>query len=1144
MMNQHLIKGNESINVNDYKQAVIHYQSYLDVSKTLGKYRNFEAESDVNRKIAYAYSTSGQYGKTINCLNEARLLDSIDNNEVAFAEDIRLLGMANVYSNNYDQALTFLLETLALTNGFDKSIKETKQQVIADIYLSLSKIYATIGDYEMSNMYIHKAVPVFENINSLIGKTQAYQHLAWLQIEDGNYSGAKHNLSLSVENANKLKIHTFEQENSLGDISEKEGKYEEALRFRLSALAQADSSKILPQIVWSYIKVGDTYKLLGAVEKALRYYMRALELNKTISKSNLSPVIDYQTGNQIGAFRSFSRNGINYGIGISALKIGEMIKKEYPDSALFYYNKALEVFKKLHNKEPLYLAYLSMGDLCLDKGKAQEALEILLPISQETSNSEILWQTSFLIAKAYDNIGNDSLAIAYYKNSVGIIEKIRRTIVMEEFRDSYFSNKVVVYDMLVQLLQKEGKTSEAWAYTEKARARNFLDMIEGQKIGIPQDVDSSLIKKAQRLQTEIHNLIKTEYEVNMGEDSTRAVSRLLNKNLKDKQEEYNQVLEELEAKKSRYLQLVSAETIELKQLQQKINDDQVLVEYWCGSDSLLIYVITKDSIKITSVGYTSNQISNKIINFRKTLTLSEADVMASLKDLYNILWKPIEQLLPEDKRVIVIPHQYLHYVPFAALVKGNEFLVEKYLISNSVSASLFKNKVPSHSEDLFFGVALNQSNVNVWDFQEKSGAKTFLDMMEKQRTANSQIAALSSINNGQRLQTEICNLLKSEYLAGTDYNKTRSTSSMLNINLKAQQEEYNQIKVQIESIMSRYHQLTSSPTIELKQLQQKMTDNQALVEYWCGSDSLLIYVITKDTLKTTTVNYTNNQLKNKVIKFGKSLTLSENDILLSLKDLYNTLWEPIEHYIPDNKEIGIVPHQYLHYVPFAALVKDNKYMAEKYKISNSVFASLYKEEDLSELDGFFEVDQNHTNSKTLNSLAYAEQEIRLIQQYFSNSTISIGDQLSESLVKEVMPKASIIHFATHGFYNEQDPMGSFLLLNSDSQNDGLLTALDIFNSSFEAKLTTLSACQTSIGKVSKGDEINSLNRAFLYAGSSNVISTLWNINDRTTPALMDDFYALYKQGYNFVDALCLAQRKFIKRTNSNPILWSAFILYN
>jgi CHAT domain-containing protein len=323
-----------------------------------------------------------------------------------------------------------------------------------------------------------------------------------------------------------------------------------------------------------------------------------------------------------------------------------------------------------------------------------------------------------------------------------------------------------------------------------------------------------------------------------------------------------------------------------------------------------------------------------------------------------------------------------------------------------------------------------------------------------------------------------------------------------------------------------------------------MTYNQALVEYWCGSDSLLIYVITKDTLKTTTVNYTNNQLKNKVIKFGKSLTLSENDILLSLKDLYNTLWEPIEHYIPDNKEIGIVPHQYLHYVPFAALVKDNKYMAEKYKISNSVFASLYKEEDLSELDGFFEVDQNHTNSKTLNSLAYAEQEIRLIQQYFSNSTISIGDQLSESLVKEVMPKASIIHFATHGFYNEQDPMGSFLLLNSDSQNDGLLTALDIFNSSFEAKLTTLSACQTSIGKVSKGDEINSLNRAFLYAGSSNVISTLWNINDRTTPALMDDFYALYKQGYNFVDALCLAQRKFIKRTNSNPILWSAFILYN
>ena len=888
-----LFTGNTFSNKHDFINAIVHYQNYLEKSKTLGKYRNLSAEADVNRKIAYVFSTSGQYDKTIAYLTDARSLDSIDNDKVSFAEDVRLLGMANAYSNRYDESLRFLSKALALTNGFDHSIKEQKQQVVADIYLSLAKIYAALGDFSLSNKYIQKSLIIYEKINDTFGKSQALHHLAWLQFEDGNYLEAKRNLSISVENAKKLKLYTFEQMNTQSDVSEKEGKYEDALRCRLDALAQADSSKILPQIIWSYIKVGDSYRLLGSDEKAMNCYMNALKLNKSISQSNLSPLIDYRTGNKIGAFRSFSKNGIKYGIGISALKIGEMFKEEHPDSSLFYYNQALEVFKTLHNQESLYLANLLVSDLYIEQGMDKKAIEILLPMCNDTSCSEILWQSSFFLAKAYENIGSDSLAIGYYKNSIETIEKIRGTIVLEEFRDSYFSNKVVVYDKLIQLLQKKGKANEAWSYTEKARARNFLDMIEGQKIGESQKADSALIKKEQRLQTEISNLLKTEFEENIIGDSLRSVSPTINKKLKDKQEEYNQVLDQLSASQSKYLQLVSATTIDLKQLQQKIKDDQVLIEYWCGNDSLFIYVITKDSLKATSVDITNNQLKNKIIRFRNTITLTESEVVTSLKDLYNTLWKPIEQYVPENKRVCIIPHQYLHYVPFAALIKGDKYLVERYLVSNSVSASLFRDELPSPSSDTFLGIALNHSNVG-----------------------------------------------------------------------------------------------------------------------------------------------------------------------------------------------------------------------------------------------------------TFNTLLNTEQEVKLAQKYFTNSTLAIDDQLSESLVKELMPKASIIHFATHGFYNEQDPMRSYLLLNSDSKNDGLLTAFEIFNSSVKAKLTTLSACQTSLGKISKGDEINSLNRAFLYAGSSNVISTLWNISDKSTPKLINDFYSLYNQGDSFVNALCKAQRKFIKQTSSNPILWSAFVLYN
>lgn len=886
-----LYSGDLCNNKSDYNSAIIHYQNYLDNSKLLGKYRNLETEADVNRKIAHSYSTSGQYSKTIFYLNEARMLDSLDNNHVEFIEDLRLLGMANAYSNKYDEALSFLLKAINLTDGFGNSYKENKQQTLADIYFSLAKINTVLGNFILSNQYINKSLIIYEKINDSYGISQALLHIAWLQVEEGNFPEAESNLSKSIEITKKMRLFTFEQDNLMGNIFEKKGKYEEALRCQLQALAQADSSKISPQIIWSNLKVGDSYKSLGDNDKATRYYQNALNLNSKIIQSNLSPAIDYRVGNNIGAYKSFMQNGIKYGIGISGLKLGEMFKNEQPDSALFYYNQALSVFEILGTSESINLANLFICELYIKQGKNKEALKSLFPIYKSTTNDEISWQASSFIADAYENIGNDSLSIKYNKNAIEIIEKIRESITMEEFRDSYLSNKVSVYDKLIQLLQKQNNTKEAWYYVERARARSFLDMIEGQKIGKSQESDSTLIKKEQRLQSEISRLLKNQYEI-ISCDSTRSSSTpFLSKQLNDKENEYDDVVKQIKVFKSKYYQLISATTLNITQLQNKINKDQILVEYWCGKDNLQIYVITKDSLNVIKVSISDSDLKNKIELCRNEITNSEDQGKVYLKELYNILWSPIEKFISTDKKVCIIPHQYLHYLPFAALYK-DKYLVEKYFISNSASASLFKDETPLKSEDSFLGIAKRISNVG--DFTH----------------------------------------------------------------------------------------------------------------------------------------------------------------------LENT-----------------------------------------------------------------------------------EQEIMLIQKYFPHSTIAINDHLNESYVKESIPKASIIHFATHGFYDEQYPLNSSLLLNSDSQNDGRFTAYEIYNSSIQAKLTTLSACQTSLGKMSKGDEIISLNRAFLYAGSSNVISTLWNISDKSTPKLLNDFYSFYKQGYSFTESLCYAQRKFINQTSSNPMLWSGFVLY-
>jgi CHAT domain-containing protein len=90
-------------------------------------------------------------------------------------------------------------------------------------------------------------------------------------------------------------------------------------------------------------------------------------------------------------------------------------------------------------------------------------------------------------------------------------------------------------------------------------------------------------------------------------------------------------------------------------------------------------------------------------------------------------------------------------------------------------------------------------------------------------------------------------------------------------------------------------------------------------------------------------------------------------------------------------------------------------------------------------------------------------------------------------------------------------------------------------------LVVLSACQTQLGAQSKGDDIVGLNRAFIYAGASSVIASLWTVDDETTSLLMKSFYGHLKQGMSRAAALQAAQTATRKKY-PHPYYWAAFVL--
>ena len=171
-------------------------------------------------------------------------------------------------------------------------------------------------------------------------------------------------------------------------------------------------------------------------------------------------------------------------------------------------------------------------------------------------------------------------------------------------------------------------------------------------------------------------------------------------------------------------------------------------------------------------------------------------------------------------------------------------------------------------------------------------------------------------------------------------------------------------------------------------------------------------------------------------------------------------------------------------------------------------------------------------------LPFAEREAGSIDREFEGSELLLRNEATESRVKEDIGKFNGVHFASHGIYDSATPLFSSLKLTRDAANDGNLTANEVFSLNLKASLVMMSACQTGLGKLTTGDEIIGLNRAFIYAGAPSIISTLWRVNDAASAMLVKRFYRNLNNN-DIAESLRLAQMA-VKEYYPHPAYWSGF----
>jgi CHAT domain-containing protein/Tfp pilus assembly protein PilF len=359
------------------------------------------------------------------------------------------------------------------------------------------------------------------------------------------------------------------------------------------------------------------------------------------------------------------------------------------------------------------------------------------------------------------------------------------------------------------------------------------------------------------------------------------------------------------------------------------------------------------------------------------------------------------------------------------------------------------------------------------------------------------------------------------------------------------QAEYEDIIQKIKLENPEYRDIIAAEPVLLADIQKKTAESTALLTYWISDEELIIWMITKSSISRKTIDVKRMDIALKVEKTRKSLQSNNlRESTAVLRELYSLIVAPVERKLRNFSNVVIIPNGPLHFIPFQALIdSDGKYMVEKYNItyspSGSVYA-LFSDKKVRKGSGFMGMALSDVEVGNNPGLPGTEDELKKILPLFTEKLSAFGSESTETFAKKSVADYDFIHFATHGIYNYRQPLYSFLLFPPSDDDDGRLNVWEVFEMNINSKLVTLSACETGLGNLDQGDEIIGLSRAFLYAGSSAVIVSLWSVADYPTSILMTNFYK-YIKNHPLQEALTLAQRDVIKQY-PQPLYWSPFIL--
>jgi CHAT domain-containing protein len=442
---------------------------------------------------------------------------------------------------------------------------------------------------------------------------------------------------------------------------------------------------------------------------------------------------------------------------------------------------------------------------------------------------------------------------------------------------------------------------------------------------------------------------------------------------------------------------------------------------------------------------------------------------------------------------------------------------------------------------------------------ERMRARQMLDVLSRGRIARATPADTTLSAREQDLRLRIGDLtqrLESEEggvrtLRGPDL--SGAASGVTREALARAQEQYAQLLLELRDEKG-YGSMVAIAPAPWRVVAARLKRGQAMLTYLVTDSTTMVFVLTPDTMRVLDLNVGRVALA-ALVDFARGTMARRSPAAASwrtpLARLHQQLISPIEDagLLMNVRQLVIVPHAELHYLPFAALVRrgtKDEFLVERYDIGYAPSATAWVQLGTREWPMGNRVLALAPRDQQLPGSRDEVEAIRGL--YGSDATVLTGAAATEQVFRATVRRYDIVHLATYGVLNQHNPLFSFVELNRGGGDDGRLEVHEVFALSLNARLLVLSACQTALASgavsdVPAGDDWVGLVRAFLGAGAQNVIATLWAVEDRSTARVMERLHKRLRAGDAEAAALSQAQRETLRNpATAGPFYWAGFVL--